>query len=298
MHQALPLLERLAAKHAIAFSRARLPQDNRFETRSGLRLRLLDWPDDGEPLLLLHGGALTAHTWDLVCLELSEFRCVALDLRGHGESEWAQDYSIGANVGDVADLLAHLELGRVHIAGMSLGGTVAGHFAAAFPQAIATLTFVDVGPGVDFDATARMRAFVENAGPVETVEALVDAAIAISAHGDRDTIHYRYFRGLKPSPSGLVWKHDQRRPRDYARILAQVDDLARLASAVSCPVLVARGGRSQVFSAAAAKAFATRFAQGRWTVIPDAGHNVQEDNPKALARALRAHLAGARALSV
>ena len=70
-----------------------------------LRFRYLDWGNEGlRPLLFLHGGALTAHTWDLCCLALrDEFHCLALDQRGHGDTDWAPDadYSIAAQREDV-----------------------------------------------------------------------------------------------------------------------------------------------------------------------------------------------------
>src|SRR4051812_48449512 len=56
----------------------------------GVRLHVLDWEAPGHPVVFLHGGGLTAHTWDLVCLALrGDGHCVALDLRGHGDSEWS-----------------------------------------------------------------------------------------------------------------------------------------------------------------------------------------------------------------
>ena len=58
--------------------------------------------------MFLHGGGLSAHTWDIVCLALrEEYRCYALDLRGHGDSEWspALDYSLGAHLRDLEALL-------------------------------------------------------------------------------------------------------------------------------------------------------------------------------------------------
>jgi len=64
---------------------------------AGLRLHYLDWGRRDRPaLLFLHGGALTAHTWDLVCLALrADFHCLAVDLRGHGDSEWSPNLDYG-----------------------------------------------------------------------------------------------------------------------------------------------------------------------------------------------------------
>ena len=94
-----------------------------------MRFRYLDWGTPGKtPLLFLHGGGLTAHTWDLVCLALrADYRCLALDLRGHGDSEWSpeMDYGIAAHSGDVEALVDHLGLDGLGLVGMSLGGLTA-----------------------------------------------------------------------------------------------------------------------------------------------------------------------------
>ena len=78
-----------------------LPADHDLVV-DGLRLHYLDWGRNGRPpLLFLHGGGLTAHTWDLVCLALrANFHCLALDQRGHGDSEWSPvlDYGPDAHV--------------------------------------------------------------------------------------------------------------------------------------------------------------------------------------------------------
>ena len=65
--------------------------------------------------MFLHGGGLSAHTWDIVCLALrEEYRCYALDLRGHGDSEWspALDYSLGAHLRDLEAFADHLDIAR------------------------------------------------------------------------------------------------------------------------------------------------------------------------------------------
>ena len=64
---------------------------------NGIRIHYLEWGNaDASPLVFLHGGSLTAHTWDLVCVVLSRsYRCIAVDLRGHGDSEWAADLDYG-----------------------------------------------------------------------------------------------------------------------------------------------------------------------------------------------------------
>ena len=125
----LDLLRRLACARGIEFRPDRLPRSGWLRASDAVRLHYLDWPGEGETLLLLHGGALSAYTFDLVALALpSDIRCVALDLRGHG-SEWANEYPVDRHAADVVELADSLGLSEFHLAGMSLGGCVAGHAA-------------------------------------------------------------------------------------------------------------------------------------------------------------------------
>lgn len=281
------LLEALALARAIPFRNARLPTSGWVQASDGVRLHYLDWPGGPGTLLLLHGGALSAHTFDLLALALGDdVRCVAVDLRGHGESGWADDYSVERSAADVLDLTDHLGLEDIHLVGMSLGGCIAGHAAAALGDRLASLTFIDVGDRVNFAASARMRAFIEGARPVARVEDLVRQALAVSPATDPDLMLYRYQSLLALGPDGYVWKADRRSPVDFPHILGKLAELAGLAHRVACPVLVVKGGRSRVLSQAALERFAARFQDGRWAIIPSAGHNIQEDQPAALATVL------------
>jgi pimeloyl-ACP methyl ester carboxylesterase len=281
------LLKTLALARAIPFRSARLPTSGRVKASDGTMLHYLDWPGGPRTLVLLHGGALSAHTFDLLALTLGdEVRCIALDLRGHGESGWADDYAVERSARDVVDLADHLGLADIHLAGMSLGGCVAGHAAPALGDRLASLTFIDVGDRVNFAASARMRAFIEGVRPVARVEDLVRQAITVSPATDPDLMLYRYQALLAQGGDGFVWKADRRRPVDFPHILGKLAELSALAPRIACPVLVVKGGRSRVLSQAGLERFAARFARGRWTVIPAAGHNIQEDQPAALAAAI------------
>ena len=285
-----PTLEALAARHDIAFMPALLPRSQHFERCDGPPLHYLEWGGRGPLVLLLHGGALTAHTWDLVCLALGDaYRCVALDLRGHGESGWSDSYLIDDGVADVAALLGHLGAARVHLVGMSLGGNIAGHSAPELGERLASLTFVDIAPGVNRDGTRVMRGFLADAPTYPSVEALIEAAHAVSPRTDLDLLRYRYHYMTRDSAEGWTFRNDRRRKFDFEHVMRKLSELTELSRHVRSPTLVARGARSRVLGEPAARAFAQRFSHGSCVMIPDAGHNVQEDAPRELADALRAH---------
>ncbi|MGP0059148.1 MAG: alpha/beta fold hydrolase [Beijerinckiaceae bacterium] len=269
-----------------------LPRSEYFHARDGIALHYLEWAGRSDTILFLHGGALTAHTWDLVALALSDaFRCIALDLRGHGLSGWSADYSIDAGVRDVEALVEHLGVESLHIVGMSLGGNVAAHYAALPASRAKTLTMVDVGPWIDFDSTLSMRDFMSQPIGHLSLQQLVDGALKASASGGRDKILYRYMHMTHTLADGsLAWCRDDRTPLDFPHILAKLDELATLAPAMRCRALIVRGGRSRVLTDDKAARFAALFQQGQWAVVAEAGHNIQEDKPKELAALIRAFL--------
>jgi pimeloyl-ACP methyl ester carboxylesterase len=279
----------LARRCGIEFRDASDPQRCACTTPDGVRLSYLDWGGGGEPIVFLHGGALTAHTWDLVCIGLRDtYRCISLDMRGHGDSEWSDDYRIDTAAGDVAALLTSLSIERSHLVGMSLGGNVAAHFAGAHPERASSLTLVDVGPGIDFAATRSLRNFIEMSQDVSNLEAIIAAAMVVNPSADRDKLAYRVTHSMQRTAEGAWrWKIDRRKPHDYEHILAKLAEFPALATRIDCPVLVLRGERSRIFSDEAAASCAALFTRGQWLRIEDAGHNVQEDNPRELIGALQ-----------
>ena len=261
-----------------------------FDLSRDVRLRALDWGGKGVPVLLLHGGALTAQTWDYVCVGLrSEFRLVALDMRGHGESSWSDNYSIVQWAADAAQTAIALRALPLHVAGMSLGGIVAAELALTTTGLVRSLAMVDVAPGVDFGATARMRGFINGMSGAPSVEAVIDAAMRTSQSSDRQRVAYRMKALLRQGADGYwKWRRDSRRTADYQHFLSHLQGLEERVGALRAPFLMVRGGRSRSMPASAAIAFSNRFHDGHFVEIADAGHNVQEDNPAALIKALRA----------
>lgn len=111
----------IADLHPVAI---RLPDDHQVII-GATRFHYLDWGGPGTPILFLHGGGINAHTWDCVAVMLSDrYRCVALDQRGHGDSEWSPvlDYRITAHVGDLEGFVEAIGLERPIVVGQSMGG--------------------------------------------------------------------------------------------------------------------------------------------------------------------------------
>jgi esterase len=261
------------------------------------RLHCLDLGTPGRPpILFLHGGALTAHTWDVVCLALrGDYHCVALDQRGHGDSEWSPivDYSAEAHARDIHGVLDALAFTPVVLVGQSMGGLNAFVYTMQHPERVAALVLVDVGPGIRVAGARRIGEFVANTAELESIDAFVEQGIAFNPRRDRRLLATSVRHNVRQLPNGRwVRKNDT---RFFGRV--SVDEHARHieaywkdTAAITCPTLVVRGALSDVFLDDAAERFACSFPNGRWTRIEGAGHTVQGDNPLGLIAALREFL--------
>jgi pimeloyl-ACP methyl ester carboxylesterase len=265
----------------------------------GLRLHYLDWGNHGRPpLLFLHGGCLTAHTWDLVCLALrSDYHCLALDQRGHGDSEWSPivDYGPDAHVHDIRGLIEQLGLERPVLVGHSLGGLNALIYAAAAAaDPLAGVVLVDVGPDPQPAAVKRVADFVMGAPGDGSVEDFVERARAFNPRRDPRLLRYSLLHNLRRLPNGTwTWKYDRRglTPEHIATVRKSLEGLRDGAEAITCPVLVIRGAESDVMTDTQAAAFAATLPVGRWAKVESAGHTVQGDNPRGLVEVLAHFLA-------
>lgn len=275
------------------------PSDQVVAVR-GMRLHYLDWGTPGQrPILFLPGGGLTAHTFDLVCLALrQEYHCLALDPRGHGDSDWSAelDYGLDADAADVAAFAEIVGLREMALVGMSMGGSTAIHYAAAHRDRVAALVVIDVGPEIQLAGVRRIGSQLADAPELDSVEAYVAKAKAMNPRRDERLLRRSLRHNLRQTPRGTwTWKYDPRIPWqvDPADRAKRGQVLWSDVGVITCPVLVLRGAESDVFSDSDAKRLAARLAHGRWARIPNAGHSVHGDNPAAVSVAIRSFLTDA-----
>jgi esterase len=290
-------LQSTSVRAGFDFASVVLPDERRI-TINGLGFRYLDWGSAGRPpLVFLHGGALTAHTWDLCCLALrDDFHCLALDQRGHGDSDWAPDadYSIAAQREDVRAFAQALGLGQFVLVGMSMGAINGLAYAIAYPETLRALVLIDAGPYVRRPGSRRIRDFVNGGAEPESLEAIIARALAFNPRRDPVILRRSLMHNLRRQDDGKwVWKYDRRRFQQMGgdRHSEERQRLADGLANVTCPTLVVRGAESDVFHDEDAARLAAALPDGRWVKIARAGHTVQGDNPKDLVAALREFLA-------
>ena len=285
-----------AVRAGFAFDAVTLPHER--EIRLGdMRFSCLDWGNEGaRPILFLHGGALTAHTWDLCCLALrDEFHCLALDQRGHGDSDWAPDgdYSISAQRDDVRGFAEVVGLDNFVLVGMSMGAINGLAYAIRYPKTLSALVLIDAGPQVRRPGSHRIRDFVNGGAEPASLDAIVERALAFNPRRDPLILRRSLMHNLRQDADGnWVWKYDRRRFQGMGgeRHQAERQGLADGLGNVTCPTLVVRGAESDVFHDEDAERLAAALPDGSWVKIARAGHTVQGDNPKELAAVLREFL--------
>jgi pimeloyl-ACP methyl ester carboxylesterase len=271
-----------------------MPEDHHTIV-GAMRFHYLDWGGNGHPILFLHGGGINAHTWDVVCLMLREhYRCVALDQRGHGDSEWspAIDYGVETQVRDIEGFIEKLGLENPMLVGQSMGGLNSIAYAIRHSAKMKGLVVVDVGPEINSAGTQRIREF-SSTPELESLEAFLERAVKFNPIRDPRVLRRSLFYNLRQLPTGK-WslKHDQRRASDDSwRIAAeQRERILRDVSKITCQTLIVRGGKSDVLSDDAAERFAHMLPHARWLRVENAGHNVQGDNPSGLLDAMNPFL--------
>ena len=274
-----------------------LPDEHHVILRK-MRFRYLDWGSPEKPLVVfLHGGGLTAHTWDLSCLLLRrDYHCVALDLRGHGDSEWspAMDYGFDTHGGDVEAFVEHLNPDRLAVVGMSLGGLASIGYASRHAARLNALVLVDVGPETRSEGARRIQEFIAAPAEFDSIDAVVERALSFNPLRNAQLLRRSLQQNLRRMPDGrLTWKHDRRHRgkvdmEEWARRRAGLWDVI---PAITCPTLVVRGARSDVFHDEDAEKLAGTLPRGEWVRVEGAGHTVQGDNPKGLVAEVRRFLA-------
>jgi len=263
----------------------------------GLRFYYLEWGDPGAPtVVLLHGFAGHARSWDHVSEALADrFRVLALDQRGHGDSDRAPDgdYTVRTMAGDLEKFSDALCPGRFSLVGLSMGGRISIAYTAAHPGRVERLVLVDIGPEIAPTGLARIRTTVSNVPEeVESEEHGYRLLRAAAPRYSEPLLRHRLRHSFNRLPSGrLAWKYD-RVLRDQTRqgtrdIPNLWPDLAR----ITCPTLIVRGAESDVLSPEIAKRMLETLKDGRLIEIADAGHTVPGDQPEAFIKAIRAFLA-------
>ena len=264
---------------------AESPRSIRVRARD-VTLRCLEWgPPNAFPVVLLHGLRGHAHAWDDVARGLSTtYRVIAVDQRGRGESDWAPDgdYSMQAFVRDIEGLCRALALESLALVGHSMGGRNGMMFAATFPERVAAFIVVDVGPEIAPEGAARIRdEVIRSPECFQSLDDAVALARVENPLASDEVLRRRLKFQTKPHPGGgITWRYDPViREQVRTNTRAKPPDLWEMWRRIHCPVLIARGAKTDVLSPEILERMVAMRPDCETVDIPRAGHMVFEDNP-------------------
>jgi pimeloyl-ACP methyl ester carboxylesterase len=252
----------------------------------GIPFHYLEWGDPAAPpMVLLHGLTGHAHIWDHMAPKLAErFHVLALDQRGHGDTEYTSTYATADFTADLEALVAQRWVStRFVLMGLSMGGHNAIAYAAAHPEQVSRLIVIDIPPGLQrnphatWDPTSRPGDVTHPT--FATFEDAVDAARAGTPTAPQAHLEYRTWWNLRQLPDGgMTFKYDPLVPMRWAPADLW-DELPRIAA----PTLLVRGELTQVLPLAVAERMVAAIPDADLAQVPGSGHSVPTDKPTELA---------------
>jgi pimeloyl-ACP methyl ester carboxylesterase len=288
-----------AAEFGLPFDHPPVVRRAFAEVAPGRRLSALVWQDGDPELVLLHGGAQNAHTWDTVAMALNR-PLVAIDLPGHGHSDGPGDRPDGpldayGNAVDVAAAVRQLAQSARAVVGMSLGGLTAIALAAEAPELVRKLVLVDVLPGIKTQRSQHITAFVNGPPSFASLDELLERTAQFNPGRSRSSLRRGILHNAEQQPDGSwVWRWARHRlPAASASAgpasagsadATRYESLWEALSSVTVPVLLARGMRpDSVLDDEGERELLRRLPSAEVMRVANAGHSLQGDTPLELA---------------
>lgn len=264
------------------------------EVAPGQQVSGLIWGSTSPELVLLHGGAQNAHTWDSVALLLDRPLCT-IDLPGHGHSDWRddRDYSPTTNAEAVAVAVSSWAPQARLVVGMSLGGLTAIALAARHPQLVRRLMLVDVTPGADGHKAGFVTAFVTGVQRFDSFEHLLGYTAAANPARSQASLRRGLIHNAREEQDGTwVWRHHPghlgagERVRPEGGFAPLWSDLSR----IDVPLMLVRAELSPVVDDDDVDRLRAERPGAQVEVVEGAGHSIQGDQPRRLAELIEGFL--------
>jgi pimeloyl-ACP methyl ester carboxylesterase len=262
-----------------------------FSTINGLNIHYRDWGDSQlPPLVILHGGGNSiSRTWDHVAAALADdFRVIVPDQRGNGESSWAPEYSWQLMLDDALKLMDALGLRQTVLCGHSLGGRIAYMLASKYPERVTRLVIVEANP-----MDPKMQTNDPPFESYETIEEAVVQAYERQPYADKNTLRQEVMYSLKQLDDGRwTWRMDP--AFDVASRRGQLNPGTKVEwpslAQIGCPAVLIYGAYSLGKMGTMVNDIAQAIPDCQLIEIPDASHDLPNENPQEFIRALRAYL--------
>jgi pimeloyl-ACP methyl ester carboxylesterase len=263
-------------------------RDELIELR-GLRFYYRDWASakpNAQTLLLLHGYTGHARSWDSFAEAMSSrYRVMALDQRGHGQTQWAPPtaYDTSEMVADVDAFVKALGLTNFALLGLSMGGLVSIGYAGKRPAGLAKLVIVDIAPEIDVEGLKRIQAGVVRSDGFDSIDEAYARARTDNPIPPDDQLRHRVQYSMMRRDDGTFTYRYDRALRDPANPRKGIppEEGWRLVANIDVPTLLVRGEISDILSKPVAARMAKAIPNCRLVEVAGSGHPVPLDKPDA-----------------
>ena len=254
---------------------------NRTLAANGLRLHYLEWGAPEAPAIVcVHGYTSSAEAFNALARRLADrFHVLAMDVRGHGESEWsqAQAYEYADQAADLAAFADRLVPQRFVLIGTSMGGIIAMAYAQRWGQRLRGLVLNDIGPDIEAGSgriTQMVGSRPDDFASLDEAMEYRRQASPITAARPLDDQRDLALGVLRQRPDGRwAWKMDPAYiTRRVSRGAPKRPDAWPELAALACPTLVVWGTDSDVLSEAQARRMVATLPQGELVEVPGVGH--------------------------
>ena len=252
----------------------------------------LRWGTGNPDLVLVHGGAQNAHTWDTVALALGR-PLLAVDLPGHGHSSHRDDHAYwpAENAVALEAAVRMLAPDARAVVGMSLGGLTTLALAERSPDLVRTLVLVDVTPGVNREKSSAIAAFIDGPEHFTSFEEILERTIAFNPTRSETSLRRGVLHNAIELPDGRWrWRYDLPRrgtgEGPTGAVVPGLDALWDAAERHPGPLVLVRGAESPVVDDADVAELRRRRPDAEIVVVAGSGHSVQGDRPLELTAVL------------
>ncbi len=249
--------------------------------------------DSAPALVILHGFAGCARAFDPFAREMQKrYRVLALDQRGHGETDWAKSYSMEQAAEDLEAFRLKLRLARFSLLGQSMGGTVSFIYAARHPDIVERLVIGDAGPETLGVGLSRIRATVQMRETFDTLEDAYQWAHTMNPHPPEAAQRVRTRANLMQRDDGKwTWRYDpELRKSNPPIVRPNAETQWQALRQLKCPTLILRGAETDVLGRETAERMVREIPNARLVELPKSGHQVPFDNPEAFLKAVQGFL--------
>jgi pimeloyl-ACP methyl ester carboxylesterase len=241
---------------------------------------------------MLHGGSAYAHWWDFVAPHFAnDFHVIALDQRGHGDSQHADPPAYGTRhyLADLHEFINLLGLQKPVLMGHSMGGHNAIIYATEHAAELRALILVDTDASYPPAAVEFLRKLGEK--PAKVFDSFAEAVSRFQLLPRETFISTEKLRALASFAFRELPDGKWTAKLDRRTLFREPIDGRALLGQIACPTLIVRAQHTPLLSLEKINRLITSLPKAQWVEVPDTHHHVMLDNPDGLVKVVREFLA-------